>query len=65
MLRRRLILGSSLVGAGAVMAACAPGEGGGQAAPTIGQRDLSLIWQVEMQPAKPFAFGRVSSTPFF
>ncbi len=23
------------------------------------------FWQVAMQPAKPFAFGRVSSTPFF
>jgi molybdopterin molybdotransferase len=23
------------------------------------------FWQVAMQPAKPFAFGRISSTPFF
>ena len=51
MLRRRLIQGSTLTAGAAAMAACAqvPG-GGGQAAPSIGQRDVSLIWEVEMQP---------------
>src|SRR5688500_5993950 len=53
MLRRHAIQGSALVGATGVwgaISACAPGDGGGQAAPTIGQRDVSLIWEVEMQP---------------
>ena len=50
MLRRRLIQGSGLVGVGAALAACAPGQGGGEVAPSIGQRELNLIWQVEMQP---------------
>src|SRR5687767_10125978 len=56
MLRRRLIQGTALTTltpATAALAACASdtgGTGGGQAAPTIGQRDVSLIWEVEMQP---------------
>jgi len=48
MVSRRHILGSAALAAPA-LAACSSG-GGGAPASTIGQKDVSLVWEVEMQP---------------
>ena len=48
MLRRHLLLSGTITTAGAAMAACAGGEGGAPSS-TVGQRDVNLIWEVEMQ----------------
>ena len=53
MLRRRLVMNGAAVATAtagvAALGACAPG-GEKAAAPTIGQREVNLVWQVEMQP---------------
>jgi multiple sugar transport system substrate-binding protein len=58
MLRRRFVMDSAAmaVGASGVVAAACSGPGGsgtggsGQQAPTIGAREVTLSWEVEMQP---------------
>lgn len=48
MVSRRQLLGSAVLAA-PVLAACESGAGA-PAASTLGQRDVSLVWEVEMQP---------------